>query len=270
MKQLRFVAILAILALILAGCTRFSDRIESMPSSDQTEAPAPSEETPISEGQEAEPIEEQSTEIRTEDETEPEGEIESEDAVAEPADDTSEGEEDINAVTENETDPMTVPSEPIIIDMSTIPSMTLDEGWEQIYSLDVGYPFELTITEEQLKTAFIENADLSEISDINVSLDDGLITLSFTIQLEHIAPEAEIVLAPSVVDGNVDLTVQSVTVGAFTLPEEIVEEISAALQMAMNGAREEIASQYPVKANVTLVTVDNGTMTIAGTLVPDV
>jgi hypothetical protein len=268
MRQLWYVTALIVMTLILVGCGRFSDRIEPIPTEEQSEAaPQQMEETPAPEEETVEATEEQPIETPTEEATATEApeEVETPEETPEV---TPTEEPEAGAAEGQENEPETPPVEPVVIDMAAAPDMTFNEGWEQVYALEAGYPFELTVTEEQLKTALVANSDLPNVSDIIVQLDNGLIMISFTIQLDRVSPQAQVILIPSVADGDVVLTVQSVTVGAFSLPEEIVDEISAGLQMAMNGAREEIAAEYSVRADVTAITVDDDIMTISGTLVP--
>lgn len=264
-----FLVVLAALALTACG-TSVTVNIDQAPEQETASQPeeAGAEEQVVSteEALEQVPTEETPeeaiiTEAPTEETEEPEAQEEEITAEEAPAEEEA-------PVESEEEEPESGAAEPVKINLVPDTSMTLSDGWQAVYALEVGVPFELTVSEEQLEAAFVEYGDFPNASNFNIHLDNGLITITCTVQLEAVTRDATIVLVPSIEDGHLILTVQSATFGRLTLPDEIVAEISTVLQEAMLGAREEIAAEYGVKAELISIEVDDGEMTIAGTVVP--
>ena len=125
----------------------------------------------------------------------------------------------------------------------------------------------VTLTQEQL-TSYVAT-ELAKTPDVpitqpQVALDNGKITLTGTLDLEGIQADSKIVMIPTVgSDGKPDIQIESATFGPLPVPDEILTEASSVVGDAL---AEEINNEAGVEVNLTSLTIDNGVMTAEGTV----
>jgi uncharacterized protein YpmS len=125
----------------------------------------------------------------------------------------------------------------------------------------------VTITQEQL-TSYVAT-ELAKTPDVpitqpQIALDNGKITLTGTLDLEGLQADTKIVMVPTVgADGKPDVKIESATFGPLPVPQDILTQASSVVGDAL---AEEINNEAGVKVNLTSLTIDNGSMTAEGTV----
>jgi len=149
---------------------------------------------------------------------------------------------------------------------------SLEEAWRQAYELPPGVPFSVTTTEAEVEAAILAGMAASgygsNVSDLNVTLDDGLIGISFTYNLTQPVSRsvpASVVFAASIdSNGDLVLTATSASAGQFSIPPEMLTALNEAVSAALIGARSNMESDV----TLTELAIDNGIMTVTGYVTP--
>ncbi len=159
---------------------------------------------------------------------------------------------------------------PVVIDARGGGAESLAGAWEQAYDLPAGVPFRITVSEDEVEAMISQRMAESgyggAISEIKVRLDDGQIRVRFTLTITQprtISVEGEVVFTAEIDgDGNLALTVTSAEFGRISLPPEMLDALSAALAAAITGA----ASSAEAEVTLTELIIDDGLMTVSGTV----
>ncbi len=271
-KRLTLLALAIILALALAACKAQSDAMPTVGGT--TEPPVEAVETAIlPETATVEPTTETveptaetvapSTEVATETTTEATAEV-----TTEPG-------------TEATTAPAPLPgTTPVFIEATGGTADSLTQAWQQAYTLPPGMPFSLTATEAELEARIAQAMTASgygqNVSDYDVSLNNGQIGLSFALTIQALGGGGTngtmMMIFTVTVDGNGDLAVNMVSAeftagtGVLIIPPEILLAFNTAVNMAVSGA--DVAAQYNVNVTFTAVVISGGRITISGYVTP--
>ncbi len=177
------------------------------------------------------------------------------------------------ATTEATAEPPAQPAaEPVAIAATGGNAESLDAAWATARSQPQGVPFRITTDEATIEAKIYakmaESGYGSSISDLNVTLDNQQIGMSFTLTLTQprtISASGSVVFDASI-DGNGDLvlSVASASFGQFNIPPEMLTALTEALTEAMIGAR----SSAEADVTLTELIISGGQMTIAGYAVP--
>jgi hypothetical protein len=175
--------------------------------------------------------------------------------------------------TEATQEPPPQPSaEPVAIAATGGSADSLDTAWATARSQPQGVPFRITTDEATIEAKIYAKMAASgygsNISDLNVMLDNQQIGMSFTLTLTQprtISATGSVVFNASI-DGNGDLvlSVASATFGQFKIPPEMLTALTEALTEAMVGAR----SSAEADVTLTELVIFGGQMIIVGYAVP--
>jgi uncharacterized protein YpmS len=125
----------------------------------------------------------------------------------------------------------------------------------------------VTMTQEQL-TSFValELAKTPEVplSNPQIALDNGEITLTGTLNVEGFQADSEIVMEAAIgPSGKPQVEILSAKFGPLPIPAEILAEASAVVGDVL---AEEINRQAGVDVSLTSLTIDDGVLTAEGTV----
>ncbi len=145
----------------------------------------------------------------------------------------------------------------------------MDTAWTQARALAPGMPFMIT-TDEATAEAAIEagvtaalarTTSGASITDLNVTLADGKISMAFIVMVSSVGVHASAAFVPTVDDNSkLVLTVDSATVETVDMPELMLAAISDGLTAAITGA----SAQSETQVTLTEITAENGQLTVAG------
>jgi hypothetical protein len=149
---------------------------------------------------------------------------------------------------------------------------SLEEAWRQAYELPPGVPFSVTATEAQVEAQILAAMAASgyggNISDFNVTLDNGQIGVSFTYNMtqpvSRSVPASAVFAASIDSNGDLVLTTVSASAGQLTLPPEMVAVLNEAVTQALVGAR----SNMEADVTLTGLFIDDGSMAVTGYVTP--
>jgi len=123
----------------------------------------------------------------------------------------------------------------------------------------------ITLTEEEL-TSYIAlqlSQSLAEqgliISNPQVRLRDGKLTLSGTYRVDPVTVNPVITLSVTAVNGRPVANVESANFGILPVPGALLSQVSQSINQTL-------AQQLPANATITSVTIADGQMTILGTI----
>jgi hypothetical protein len=144
------------------------------------------------------------------------------------------------------------------------PEMSLPQAWTEIYAAPVGLPFSITTDEEAMalaiETALYAAGYGENISDLTVSLNNGLITVEFTVTFGPTGADGRITFSAYAENGQAIITMTSLQFGRFTVPDELLNAVNVAIAQALTGASD--ASQAQV--TIDEIFIDDGIMIISG------
>lgn len=154
--------------------------------------------------------------------------------------------------------------------------------WSQAYQLPAGVPFTVTITEAQVEAmiaeAMAKSGYGSNVSSIDVTLNNGQIGVAFTLTLsQKVGPKtvsgsgtATVVFNAAIdANGKLALTVASATVSVasgpqISIPPEMLAVLNVALSEAITGA----SGSAEAEVTLTEIAISGGTMTVKGYVTP--
>lgn len=143
---------------------------------------------------------------------------------------------------------------------------SLAEAWTEVYAAPEGFPFTLTTDEETLaltiESAMVAAGYGENVSDLNVRLNNSLVTLELAVTVANETKEGRIGFSVFAQDGEIVITLRSLQFDRFTVPPELLDALNIALAQALSGASD--ASQ----AGVTIddVFIGDGELVISGTV----
>lgn len=183
-------------------------------------------------------------------------------------------------------EPTTQPEQPAATEIAIPPlgdtAEALRGAWSQAYELPPGVPFAVTFTEAQVEAmiaeAMAKSGQGSNISSINVTLNNGQIGVGFTLTMsQKVGPKtvnasgtATVIFGAAIdSNGKLALTVASASVAMASgpqrnIPPELLSALNAALGEAMTGA----SGNAEVEATLTEILITGGTMTVKGYVTP--
>jgi hypothetical protein len=150
---------------------------------------------------------------------------------------------------------------------------SLKGAWSQVYQMPPGVPFAVTTTEAEIEAMINEKMAASgygdKISNLNVTLDNGQIVVSFTLTINQqvgpkkveLSADGSVVFAASIdSSGQLALAIVSADFGKISIPPEMLEPLSEAISQAITGA----AAGSQANVTLTSLVIDGGEMTVKG------
>jgi hypothetical protein len=147
---------------------------------------------------------------------------------------------------------------------------SFNDKWRDLNLATPDGPFSVTFTEAELTSAFAEAITEQQtqgedvpISDPHVVLEDGQIYLYAQVELDVTKASGLIIAVPSInSQGLVEITITSAEFGPVDVDPLMLDDLASEIERAVN----EPILASPFAISLTQVTIQNGEMTILGTV----
>lgn len=169
-----------------------------------------------------------------------------------------------NIISTTTTETITEDDVEITVTAIVPPDKTLSQAWSEVYASPAGLPFTITTDEESMEAAIEASLAAAghgeNISDLEVRLNNSLITLEFTITIGAAGADGRISFSAFAQNGQVIITMTSLQFGRFTVPDDMLAAINVAVAQALTGANDTTEAQVTINELI----IDDGQMAISG------
>jgi hypothetical protein len=169
-----------------------------------------------------------------------------------------------NIITTTTTETITEDDVEITVTAVVPPDKTLSQAWSEVYASPAGLPFTITTDEDSMEAAIEASLAAAghgeNISDLEVRLNNSLITLEFTITIGAAGADGRISFSAFAQNGQVIITMTSLQFGRFTVPDDMLAAINVAIAQALTGASDTTEAQVTINELI----IDDGQMAISG------
>jgi hypothetical protein len=164
-------------------------------------------------------------------------------------------------------------SPPYTVEPSEEALASFNSKWQEVARSTPTGPFNLTFTEAELTSAVAEaiaqtETDTGEdipLSNVQVFLDDGVISAYALVQLEMLEINGLITIVPHIGDdGLIHVTITSAEFGPMELGPDTLAEVTTTIERSIN----QPIQASPVDVTLTALTIADGLLTVSGTINP--